>query len=209
MPPSRAKMLRVDAGARAGQGLGPAVGGRFGGVHVRLLLGPGVSGTVSEGKFSRFVHYGRREDRPRLGRRTGRERGGLSTRRWRTSRNSSANRKCGGATSTWWLRGGKFPMDGTGLYDVLHPDEGVGTGQRSDVLQRRLGRSADRDGRQPETDLEPAALRRIAASVVRRTITIWRSCTASGRRSASGSRRRRFWRTPNRSGATGTGSTLC
>ena len=23
------------------------------------------------------------------------------------------------------VRGGKFPMDGTGLYDVLHPDEGV------------------------------------------------------------------------------------
>ncbi|HVP48594.1 MAG TPA: penicillin acylase family protein [Bryobacteraceae bacterium] len=77
----------------------------------------------SEGKFSRFVHYGRRKidlDSP--------EEQDAARRAFEAA--VARIRKQFGKSEVRWgdinvvVRGGKYPMDGTGLYDVLHPDEG-------------------------------------------------------------------------------------
>jgi acyl-homoserine lactone acylase PvdQ len=60
------------------------------------------------------------------------------------------------------MRGGTFPMDGTGLYDVLHPD----AGQWTYLFQRWMGPHDGCNGRKPEGNLEPAALWGIGAYLI-------------------------------------------
>jgi len=77
----------------------------------------------SEPKFSRFVHYGRRKidlDSPEEQ---------DAARRAFEAAVARVQKQFGKSEVRWGdinvvVRGGKFPMDGTGLYDVLHPDEG-------------------------------------------------------------------------------------
>jgi len=78
----------------------------------------------SEDKFARFVHYGRRKiDLDSA------EEQDAARRAFETA--VTRIQKQFGRPQVRWgdinvvSRGGKFPMDGTGMYDVLHPDEGV------------------------------------------------------------------------------------
>jgi len=77
----------------------------------------------SDEKFSHFLHYGRRKvdlDSPEEQDRA---------RRAFEHAVAHIDKQFGKSDVRWGdinvvVRGGKFPMDGTGLYDVLHPDEG-------------------------------------------------------------------------------------
>jgi len=77
----------------------------------------------SEGKFSRFIHYGRRK----IDLNSADEQDAA---RQAFEAAVARIRKRFGKSEVRWgdvnvvVRGGKFPLDGTGLYDVLHPDEG-------------------------------------------------------------------------------------
>jgi acyl-homoserine lactone acylase PvdQ len=78
----------------------------------------------SEAKFSRFVHYGRRK----IDLNSPEEQD--AARRAFEAAVARVSKQFGKPEVRWGdinvvVRGGKFPMDGTGLYDVLHPDEGV------------------------------------------------------------------------------------
>jgi acyl-homoserine-lactone acylase len=78
----------------------------------------------SEGKFSRFVHHGRRK----IDLDSAEEQD--AARRAFEEAVARIQKQTGKSEVRWGdinvvVRGGKFPMDGTGLYDVLHPDEGV------------------------------------------------------------------------------------
>jgi acyl-homoserine-lactone acylase len=79
---------------------------------------------VSESKFSRFVHY----DRRKIDLDSAEEQD--AARRAFDEAVARIGKQFGKSEVRWGdinvvVRGGKFPMDGTGLYDVLHPDEGV------------------------------------------------------------------------------------
>ncbi len=79
---------------------------------------------VSESKFSRFIHY----DRRKIDLDSAEEQD--SARRAFDAAVARIGKQFGKSEVRWGdinvvVRGGKFPMDGTGLYDVLHPDEGI------------------------------------------------------------------------------------
>ncbi len=79
---------------------------------------------VSESKFSRFIHY----DRRKIDIDSAEEQD--AARRAFDEAVARTGKQFGKSEVRWGdinvvVRGGKFPMDGTGLYDVLHPDEGV------------------------------------------------------------------------------------
>lgn len=77
----------------------------------------------SEGKFGRFIRYERRK----IDLDSAEEQDAA---RWAFDEAVARIIKRFGKSEVRWgdinvvVRGGKFPMDGTGLYDVLHPDEG-------------------------------------------------------------------------------------
>ena len=48
-------------------------------------------------------------------------------------------------------------MDGTGLYDVLHPDDGPEQSNGQIFVQRRMGPPDDRYGRRAKGNLEPVS----------------------------------------------------
>ncbi|HKW97537.1 MAG TPA: penicillin acylase family protein [Bryobacteraceae bacterium] len=78
----------------------------------------------SGAKFARFVHYGRRK----IDINSSEEQD--AARRAFEAAVGRIAKQFGKPEVRWGdinvvVRGGKFPMDGTGLYDVLHPDEGV------------------------------------------------------------------------------------
>ena len=79
---------------------------------------------VSESRFSRFIHY----DRRKIDIDSAEEQD--AARRAFDEAVARIEKQFGKPEVRWGdinvvVRGGKFPMDGTGLYDVLHPDEGV------------------------------------------------------------------------------------
>jgi acyl-homoserine lactone acylase PvdQ len=99
------------------------------------------------------------------------------------------------------IRGGTFPMDGTGLYDVLHPDDGP---------EQSNGEIFDNDGwghLMIVMEGEPKEIWSLlpygeSDDPSHRTTTIKPNCTAAAKSSNSGSRHNKSETTRNPSGAT-------